>query len=81
MRRLEYLAVRSRRMNNPFGALRDSSQQLAQENRAHTAKDDHRPGLPHQSVDELVKLRRSHAQKSSTFPARIWSAFSELVSW
>jgi hypothetical protein len=56
-------------MNVPSGSSPDPAQQFAQHHRAHAAKNEHRPGPPHQDVDELLKLRIRHAMKSSNFAA------------
>jgi hypothetical protein len=69
MGRLERFSVRSLFTNVPFGSSSDPAQQFAQHNRAKPAKDDHRPGLPHQSVYELVKLRIGHVHICCEFHA------------
>jgi hypothetical protein len=69
MGHVERFLVRSRFMNIPGGASPDPAQQFAQHHRAHAAKNDHRPGFPHQDVDKLVELRMGHATKSSNFAA------------
>jgi hypothetical protein len=56
-------------MNVACGSSPDPAQQFAQHNRAKTAKDYHRPGLPHQSVYELVKLRIGHIHTCCEFHA------------
>jgi len=56
-------------VNMPGGLSPDPAQHFAQYDRAATTKDRPRPGLPHQSVDKLVKLRISHATESSNFAA------------
>ena len=68
-RRLKRSWVRSRFMKDPCGSSSDPAQQFAQHNPATTAKDDHRPGLPHQSVHELVKLRIGHIHICCEFRA------------
>jgi hypothetical protein len=73
MRRLERSLVRSRCTNVPCGSSPDPVQQFAQDNPAKTAKDDHRPGLPHQSVDELVKLRIGHIHICCEFRASLFA--------
>lgn len=62
MGRLERSSTPSRFTNDAFGSLPDPAQEFAQHNPATTAKDEHRPGLRDQCVDELVKLRIGHAQ-------------------
>jgi hypothetical protein len=69
MRRLERSSVRSRFTNVPCGSSPDPPQQFAQQHSAASAKDDHRPGLPHQSVHELVKLRMGHIHICCEFHA------------
>jgi hypothetical protein len=69
MRRLERSSVRSRFANGAGGSSPDPAQQLAQHNPATTAKDEHRPGLPHQSVYELVKLHIGHIHICCEFHA------------
>jgi hypothetical protein len=56
-------------MEIPFGSPPDPAQQFAQQDCPASAKDDDRPGLPHQSVYELVQLRTWHARNSSNFAA------------
>lgn len=56
-------------MNVPGGSSPDPAQQFAQHHRAHAAKNEQRPGLPHQGVDKLVKVRMDHAITSSNFAA------------
>lgn len=69
MRRLERSLVRSRCMNVPCGSSPDPAQQFAQHNPAKTAKDDQQPGLPHQSVYELVQLQVGHIHICCEFRA------------
>jgi hypothetical protein len=56
-------------MNMPDGSSPEPAQHFAHYDRAATTKDRPRPGLPHQSVDKLVKLRIGHAINSSNFAA------------
>jgi hypothetical protein len=56
-------------MNMPGRATPDPPHQFPQHNRAATAKNQPRPRLPHQSVDDLVKLRMGHTMESSSFAA------------
>jgi hypothetical protein len=56
-------------MEIPVGSAPNPAQQFAQHNRAATAKDHPRPGLPHQSVHEMVKLRIRHAKNRNNFVA------------
>jgi hypothetical protein len=69
MGRLERSSAPSRFANGVFGSSPDPVEEFAQHNPATTAKDDHRPGLRHQSVYELVKLRIGHAKDGSNFAA------------
>jgi hypothetical protein len=69
MRRLERSSVHSRFANGACGSSPDPVQQFAQDNPAKTAKDEHRPGLPHQSVYELVKLHIGHIHICCEFHA------------
>lgn len=69
MGRMKRSLVRSGFMDVPCGSSPDPPHQFPQHYRAATAKDRPRPGLPHQSVRELVKLRMGHAMKSSNFAA------------
>jgi hypothetical protein len=56
-------------MNVPCRSSPDPAQQFAQHNPAKTAKDHQRPGLPHQSVHELVELRVGHIHTCCEFHA------------
>lgn len=66
-RRLKRSLVRSGFMNVPGGSTPDPPHQFAHYDCAATTKDRPRPGLPHQSVDKLVKLRISHATRKQQF--------------
>ena len=76
MGRLECSSVRSWRTNVPCGSSRDPAQQFAQHDRAATAKNEHRPGLPGQSVDELVNLRIGHIPHLLRISCHARSAFA-----
>jgi hypothetical protein len=69
MRRLERSLVRSRFTNGACGPSPDPAQEFAQYNPAKSAKDDYRPGLPQQSVHELVELRIGHIHICCEFRA------------
>jgi hypothetical protein len=47
-------------MKVPRGSTPDPARQFTKQDDANPAKDDHRPGLPHQSVNQLVQLRIGH---------------------
>lgn len=67
MRRIERSLVWSGFMDAPCGSPPDPAQQFAHYDRTATAEDRPRPGLPHQSVYELVKLRMGHATRKQQF--------------
>jgi hypothetical protein len=56
-------------MNMPGRSTPDPPHQFAHHDRAATAKNNHGPRLPHQNVDDLVKLRMGHTIESSSFAA------------
>lgn len=67
MRRAERPLVRSGFMDVSCGASADPSHQFAHHYRAATAKDRPRPGFPHQSGHELLKLRIGHVTRKQQF--------------
>ena len=69
MRHVQRFLVRPRFMNVPGGSSSDPAQQFAQHHHAHAEKNEQRPGLPHQDIGKLVKLRMGHTMKSSNFAA------------
>jgi|GEM_PF-6482966 hypothetical protein len=69
MRHVERFLVRSRFTKVPGGPSPDPAQQFAQHHRPHAANNEQWPGLPHQGVDKLVKMRVGHAITSSNFAA------------
>ena len=58
-------------MNRQSDSSRDPAHQLAQDDHPATEKDNYRPGLPDQSVDELVQLHTGHAQICCEFRATL----------
>ena len=70
-------SVGSSCMNGPRESSRDPAHQYAQHEHAAAEKDDYWPGLPNQSVDELVQVRTGHARICCEFRATIrWSSRS-----
>jgi hypothetical protein len=67
MRRAERSLVRSGFMDVSCGSPADPPHQFAHHDRATTAKDRPRPGFPHQSGHELVKLRIGHGTRKQQF--------------
>ncbi len=57
-------------MNGQSDSSCDPAHQLAQDDHPATEKDNYRPGLPDQSVDELVQLHTGHAQICCEFRAK-----------
>jgi hypothetical protein len=56
-------------MKVPRGSTSDPAHQFPKQDYANPAKNDHRPRLPHQSVNQLVQMRIGHAKESSIFAA------------
>jgi hypothetical protein len=77
MRRIERSLVRPRFMNMPCRSTSDPPHQFAHHDRAASAENDHGPRLPHQSVDDLIKLRMGHMTESSSFAALLATCFVE----
>ena len=75
MRSIGRASVGSSCMNGPCESSRDPAHQYAQHDHAAAEKDDYWPGLPNQSVDELVQVRTGHTRICCEFRATIlWSS-------